>query len=106
HGRLLGLVTRADLPEFAVREELNWLIVADVMRGQLPVVAFPDEPVRDAADRMLTAGLGELPVVAPEAPDRVVGLLTRDNVLEALARRADEEHRRDRPLPLPGRRAA
>jgi H+/Cl- antiporter ClcA/CBS domain-containing protein len=97
-GRLVGMVTRSDLPELMLRDDVGWLVVADVMNPRRPVVAYPDEPLRDAAERMIQAGVGRLPVVLPEAPDRVVGILSRSDVLKALAHRAEEEHRRERLL--------
>jgi CBS domain-containing protein len=100
-GRLVGVVTRSDLPEFAGDEALGWLVVADLVGERQPIVTWPDEPLRDAADRMLEAGVGRLPVVAPEAPDRLVGLLSRSDVLKALGRRAEEEHERERFMGRP-----
>jgi H+/Cl- antiporter ClcA/predicted transcriptional regulator len=105
--RLVGVVTRSDLPALAREESLEWLIVQDVLGTRPVVVTWPEEPLREAADRMLAAGVGRLPVVVPEAPDRVVGLLSRSDVLKALARRAEEENRRERLLDPPsGHQAA
>jgi CBS domain-containing protein len=97
-GRLVGMVTRSDLPQYALCHELGWLVVADVMGPRPPIVAWPEESLRAGAERMLAAGVGRLPVVLPEAPDRVVGLLSRSDVFKALARRAEEENRRERLL--------
>jgi H+/Cl- antiporter ClcA len=105
-GRLIGMVTRSDLPEFMMRDDLGWLVVADVMNSGPPILAVPGESLRDAAERMLAAGVGRLPVVLPEAPERVVGILSRSDVFKALARRADEEHRRERLLGGPRRATA
>jgi H+/Cl- antiporter ClcA/CBS domain-containing protein len=105
-GRLVGMVTRSDLPEFTLREDLGWLVVADLMSARPLIVAWPDEPLRDAAERMLEAGVGRLPVVSPDAPQQLVGLLSRSDVLKALAQRADEEHRRERLLGGSHKRAA
>jgi H+/Cl- antiporter ClcA/CBS domain-containing protein len=93
-GRLVGMVTRSDLPEPAWRNDLEWLVVADIMNAP-PIVSRPDEPLREAAERMLRAGVGRLPVVAGETPQRLVGLLSRSDVLRALARRAEEEQSRE-----------
>jgi chloride channel protein, CIC family len=71
-----------------------------------PIVAWPEESLRDAAERMLAAGVGRLPVVLPDVPDRVVGMLSRSDVFKALARRAEEEHRRERLLGRKGNQAA
>ena len=97
-GRLVSMVTRSDLPELSGRDELGWLVAADVMSVRQTVVAWPDEPLRNAAERMLTAGVGRLPVVLREQPTRMVGILSRSDVFKALARRADDETRRERLL--------
>jgi H+/Cl- antiporter ClcA/CBS domain-containing protein len=96
--RLVGMVTRSDLPDFVREETSDLLLVADILRSGPPIVAFPEESLREAADRMLAAGVGRLPVVAPQARDRLVGLLSRRDVLKALARRTEEENRRERLL--------
>ncbi|MBW7934089.1 MAG: CBS domain-containing protein, partial [Gemmatimonadaceae bacterium] len=46
-------------------------------------------------------GVGRLPVVAREAPDRVVGIISRSDLLDAHATRLDEAHRRVRMRRLP-----
>jgi CIC family chloride channel protein len=84
-GRLCGMVTRSDLPEPALRDELGWLIVADVMGCRPLIVAWPDEPVRAVAERMRAAGVGQLPVVLPQSTDHIVGIVSRSDVLKALA---------------------
>ena len=88
--------TRSDLPEYAWREDLGWLVVADIMSTRPVIVAWPDEPLRLAAEHMLQAGVGRLPVVLPDQPERVVGILTRGDVLKALAQRAEDENKRER----------
>jgi H+/Cl- antiporter ClcA/CBS domain-containing protein len=98
-GRLVGMVTRSDLAHSARRQhDLDWLRVADVMGSRTPIVARPEEPLREAAERMLAACVGRLPVVGADAPDRVIGIVSRSDVLKALARRVEEEQRRERLL--------
>jgi H+/Cl- antiporter ClcA/CBS domain-containing protein len=97
-GRLVGMVTRSDLPAFTLKQDLGWLVVADVMNPTTPVVAWPDESLRDAAERMLEAGVGRLPIVLPDSNDRVVGILSRSDVMKVLADRAEEENHRERLL--------
>jgi H+/Cl- antiporter ClcA len=105
-GRLTGMVTRSDLPAFTLRDEIGWLVVADVMSTGPLVVAYADESLRDAAERMLLAGVGRMPVVLSESPERIIGLLSRSDVLKALQRRTEEEAHRERLLSLGGRGAA
>ena len=44
-GRLVSMVTRSDLPELSERNELGWLVTADVMSTRQTVVAWPEEPL-------------------------------------------------------------
>jgi H+/Cl- antiporter ClcA/predicted transcriptional regulator len=94
-GRLVGLVSQDDLPRYAVRDDLTWLVVADLMSAKL-TVTHPNEGLRQAAQRMIGSGLGRLPVVDPAEPGRLLGILSHRDVLKALARRLEEEHRRER----------
>jgi H+/Cl- antiporter ClcA/predicted transcriptional regulator len=95
--RLVGMVSKDDLPRLAVLENLRWLVVADLMSSRL-IVAHPDEGLRQAAQRMVMTGVGRLPVVDPTDPGRLVGILSHRDVFKALARRLEEEDRRERFL--------
>jgi hypothetical protein len=45
--------------------------------------------------RMVAHQVGRLPVVAADGSGRLVGWLSRENVLQARRRKLDEEHRQD-----------
>lgn len=60
-----------------------------------PAVAYPDESVDDALNRMLLRGCGRLPVVSRDDPGRYVGYLGRAAVLNARLRRIAEEQVRE-----------
>ena len=62
-------------------------------------VAYPDESLRVAVDRMLPRGVGRLPVVARDDPQHLVGYLGRTGVLEARQRQLQEEEERERSWP-------
>jgi CBS domain-containing protein len=94
-GRLVGMVSQDDLPRYAVRDHLAWLVVADLMTAK-PVVTNPDEGLRQAAQRMIGSGLGRLPVVDRSDPGKLVGILAHRDVLKAMARRLEEENQRER----------
>lgn len=81
------------------------IITADLLSGD-PITAQAWESCRVAADRMAQAGVGRMPVVSPENPRHVVGMLTRSDLLKARARLADEESHRERLIGFgPGRKA-
>jgi chloride channel protein, CIC family len=83
-GELVGVITRRELAageaEGRVRDRLR----------RAPVTIFDDSSLREAADRMVTAGVGRLPVVARNSPRRVIGIVTRSDLLRAHRRRLDE----------------
>ena len=85
-GRLRGLVTLRDLRSVP-RERLGAVAVGAVMcPAERLVTATPDEPLVDAVRRMDDARVAQLPVVAE---GRVVGLLTREQVLRRVRARLD-----------------
>ncbi len=100
-GRLVGVVTRSDLANLSLPdgEDENESTLEDVI-GRKLVVAFPDEPLRVVTNRMIVANVGRVPVVSEEHPDRLIGIITRSDLLKARQRMLDEEERRERVLTL------
>jgi CBS domain-containing protein len=98
--RLVGVVTRRDLFEPGT--------TAATLRSALkrpPAVVFGDSSLREAADRMVAEGVGRLAVVTRDDPARVIGMLTRSNLVAAYAPRRDAELREPlQRLPPRGRR--
>jgi CBS domain-containing protein len=64
------------------------------------VVAYPDESLRGVADRMADRKLGVLPVVEREHPERLRGLITQFELLQARGRILEEERHREQVLDL------
>ncbi|HWQ33039.1 MAG TPA: CBS domain-containing protein [Blastocatellia bacterium] len=62
------------------------------------MVAWPDEPLREALTRMLRIDLGRLPVVSRDDPRRPIGYPGRASVMAACLRRLEEEHTREQGL--------
>ena len=56
-------------------------------------VVFLDMSLRDAADHMVRENVGRLPVVSREDPSKLVGMLTRSDLLSAHASRLEDEMR-------------
>jgi CBS domain-containing protein len=97
-GRLVGALAWNDVLERAACADLGGTI-DDVMHRDL-VVAYPDESLRGVADRMAGHKLGALPVVEREHPERLRGLITQFELLQARGRILEEERHREQVLDL------
>lgn len=81
-GMLAGIVTRGDL--LVALEDLRDADDTVLEIGHRDVVvAFPDEPLHDAVERMLAHDVGRMPVVSRAEPRRLVGYLGRADILKA-----------------------
>ncbi|WP_460194142.1 chloride channel protein [Thermosynechococcus sp. FA-CM-4201] len=83
---LMGLVTLGDINRVLTRWEADQettayqtQTVGSVCTRDL-LLAYGDEPLKDALDRMAARDLRQLPVVDRQNPQRVLGLLTRENI--------------------------
>lgn len=91
-GRLVGVLTAREVLE---APDSDQPLATLLRRG--PIVCFEDESLREAADRMVLAGIGRLPVVSRADPRRLVGILTRSDLLHAHERRLAAARRARRP---------
>jgi len=84
---LVGVVTRRDVltPTFEPEQRL-----AELVRRP-PVVVFEHNTLRDAADLMVVEHVGRIPVVRRDDPRRVIGILSRSDLLTAHAPRLKAE---------------
>jgi H+/Cl- antiporter ClcA len=114
-GNLLGVVTRRCLLEDWVAAALDkpggdggpvarHIIAYDLIGGE-PITAKAWESCRTAAERMARYGVGRLVIVADDSPRKVVGIVTRSDLLKPRARQVEEEGLRARFIDL-GRASA
>lgn len=87
--QLSGIITRGDVVK-AIEAGRNEETVLDVGTRNLSV-AYEDESVREALTRMLTIGVGRMPVVNRKDPKKVVGYLSRGNIMSAYLNKLQEE---------------
>jgi len=92
-GQLVGMVSRADALEWLRQPPEGTL--GEVVSDPDLVVAHPDEPVGEVADRMVAGETGRVPVVSSD-DGRLVGLLTRKDLLRVRQRVIAEERQRER----------
>ncbi|HEX6693211.1 MAG TPA: chloride channel protein [Longimicrobiales bacterium] len=89
-GRIAGVLTRRDLLDPETGGDGDPELGALIHRR--PTVAFEDNTLREAADHMVRAGVGRLPVV-DRMDGRVIGIISRSDLLSAHERRLDEASR-------------
>ncbi len=104
--RLLGVITRTSLLEDWVARGLNPELASDVatmsviiaydLIHRAPIKAFAWESCRVAAERLAEGGVGRLIVVADDDPQKIVGVVTRSDLLKPRAREVEEEIKRER----------
>ena len=94
-GLLLGVVTRRDLlgPAADIAAPVGTLV------RRAPVTVDAEATLRDAADLMVLHDVGRLAVVARGRPRRVVGVVTRGDLLAAHAPRLRAARERQRGVP-------
>ncbi|HJT97350.1 MAG TPA: CBS domain-containing protein [Rhodanobacteraceae bacterium] len=89
-----GVVTRRDLLDPDVPGIRR---IGDLLR-RAPIVVHENHSLREAADHMVEQNVGRVLVVAADDPDRLIGILTRGDLLAAHARRLRETHASSRHI--------
>ncbi len=94
--RLLGIITKSDVMNHLVKQDVDLETPISQIAIREPVVAYGDELLAQATSRMLRHRVGRLPVVSREDPKRVIGYLGRAEILGARQRFLHEEYVRER----------
>src|SRR4029079_14037702 len=100
--RIVGVVTRRNLLDPKLPGEMR---VAELIRRR-PSVVYDDCTLRDAADHMVRHDIGRLPVMKRDEPWKVIGIITRSDVLSAHRHRLADMHEPKQTVPWVRRRAA
>ena len=91
-GRIIGIITIGDIKEmFASRDVAGWLLACDVAEPVLDKTT-PKKPLEEAMEQMRLYDLENMPVVAGEDSDKLVGLLDYRKTLRKIS--AEVLHRR------------
>lgn len=96
---LLGVMTRKALQELLQKQGPNTEVeqLGKLTYAQ-PVVAYPDEPLRSAVYRMAETGFTRFPVVERENAQKLLGIVSLNDLLKARTRNLEEERQRERVL--------
>ena len=92
-GRCLGLVTRSDILRWSRDGAKEDITLAEILADRALFQTTPGELVGDLADRMADGDYARVPVVDP-ATQRLVGLMTRKDLLAVRSRLLRQERER------------
>ncbi|RDS79133.1 chloride channel protein [Dyella monticola] len=98
--QVLGVVTRRQLYDASLADAAKMRSLVH----RAPLVVREDHTLREAADHMVESEVGRLVVVSMSSPHRMVGIITRGDLLAAHARRLREARQLSRHLDLGGKR--
>jgi H+/Cl- antiporter ClcA/CBS domain-containing protein len=96
-GKLIGVLTISDLLGDSILGADKTHTASDLIRTE-PITAFEEETCREAAERMATRGVGRLPVVSIDDPGKLLGIITRSDLLKPRLSHFEEEQRYERHL--------
>jgi CBS domain-containing protein len=108
-GAVTGVVDRGFLERFSNEnpEMTRTATLADVLGQSVPASALPSETCRLVATRLAVQNLERLPVVADRKTMRLVGIVSRSDLIKPSLSHFEEEHKRERfrrLTPLLGKR--
>ncbi|MGN6328436.1 MAG: chloride channel protein [Rhodanobacter sp.] len=96
NGKVCGVLTRRSLLD----PQWHYTLTVGELVTRPPVMVKESHSLREAADHMVAEQVGRLIVVSQSAPHRLVGILTRGDILSAHARRLREARLKDRHIKL------
>jgi CIC family chloride channel protein len=83
-GKLIGIITRTDILRVEPSQRPQ-KAVSSVMSDKLTVVC-PDDDLFSALTKMISKGVGRLPVLDPKNTETIVGIITRADIGKAIER--------------------
>ncbi|MCL5745693.1 MAG: chloride channel protein [Acidobacteria bacterium] len=95
--RLRGVITHSGLQALIDQDRSGDICLSEAANSD-PVVAYPDEPLRVAVNRMAETGRTRMPVVERGDGRKLLGMVSLADLLRARVRHLEEERRRERLL--------
>ncbi len=93
-GHVRGVLTRRSLLD----PQWHYTLTLGELLSRPPIAVSEDHSLREAADHMVAESVGRLVVVSKDDPHKLVGIITRGDVLAAHAKRLREARHSSRHL--------
>ena len=81
--RCLGMISLRTLRQLLDEHDIGQAVIARDIAVPPPVILSPDDPATQALQNLITLDLPELPVAAPHAPQRIIAMLARGDLVAA-----------------------
>ena len=94
-GRLVGLASRSDALRWKIGAFDEAVTLAETLSDASQTIAYPETPCGAIADLIVETGVARVPIVDPET-HKVVGILSRQDLLKARRAQRTSETRRTR----------
>ncbi len=86
-GRFVGMIDYTEIRNLLFEPGLANLVVASDLARKPPVAFFPDQSLREALDLLKNhRNVSYFPVIAPVEPDRLLGILSQNDLIAAFRR--------------------
>jgi CIC family chloride channel protein len=82
-GALTGILSYRDYHEVLYHQELDRLVVVKDMASENVITVHPDDSLYTALEKITARDFSILPVVSRDHPERLLGILTRRDILGA-----------------------
>jgi len=80
-GRVTGILSINDIREVMFEESVHHLIVAKDVATPNVVRVFGQDSLQEALDKMVLLNVDELPVVKEEAPDEIIAMISKRDII-------------------------
>jgi H+/Cl- antiporter ClcA len=96
-GNIISVITSTDILNTSITSAENKAVqIKELISDRAPIVAYPKESCRLAAERMAYYNIGRLPVVSRSNPSQLLGIITRSDLLKVRLKFHEEENSRER----------
>jgi H+/Cl- antiporter ClcA len=95
-GEILGVVCGSDILALRSAGSLHGINARDLLRRPFPITAHPRESCRTAAERMAETDVGRLLIVSSGSPRKLLGIITRSDLLKPRLKDMEEEQKHER----------
>ncbi|MDK2893142.1 chloride channel protein [Methanohalophilus sp.] len=95
NGQLVGIVTLHDMRDKVPHGELGKLIKTIATKDV--VTAYPDESLDVVLKRLAARDIGRLPVVSRGKPDKLLGIITRSDIVKSYNREIIARNQQNKP---------